>query len=604
MRATATHWRLLAELLVPHRSAVIMLGVALAAAGALPLVGPQLLRAFVDAAAAEATGGRLLGIAGLYAALGLAAQGALVATTWGATRVAWRATNALRERACEHALSLDLSYHAATSPGALIERIDGDATAIAQFFTDFVVRVAGAVLTLVGALLLVGVEDWRVGAAATFFVLAALALTVRLRDRAVPEGMAERAAFARVMGLVEEYLDGAQDLRALGAGEHALSQHERVSGHHVEAAVRAERTAIWIWIAVMGFFALGTVLMLSAGTLLLRREAITLGTVVLLFGYVQVLRRPIELIAEQLQQVQRAAAGAGRMRRLLDEPVGIVPDGRDELPSGALEVALDHVGFSYDDRDDDTGTDAVAGRPVLTDIDLVLPAGQVTGLVGPSGSGKSTLARLMLRLADPTSGAVHVGGVDLRLAEHDSLRHRVAVVTQDVQVFRATVRENVTLFGAVEADDDDLRALLAELGLNAWLARLPQGLDSVFGTDVAASAGQAQLLGLARAFLRDPGLVVLDEASSRVDPVTAALVEAALNRLLKGRTAVVIAHRLQAVERADTVVVLENGRVIEHGPRTALADDAASRFAALLRAELAATGRPEAAPAEPTYARV
>jgi ABC-type multidrug transport system fused ATPase/permease subunit len=590
-RSSAQHWRLLADLLRPHRRTVGALAVVLAASSILPLVGPQLLRAFIDSAVAGERVSALLLIAAAYAALGLASQIAVVGTTYVATRVAWTVTNDLREQACAHTLGLDLGYHAATSPGALIERIDGDATAIAQFFTDFVVKVAGAGITLVGAVILVTREDLRVGLATAVFVAGAIALTVRLRDRAVPAASAERAAFASVIGLVEEQLDGAEDLRALGAGPDAVARHERAARHHLGAALGSERASAWIWVMTIGFFGVGGLAMLGGGWWLQRAGAITIGTVFLLFQYTQVLRRPIELIAEQLQQVQRAAAGAGRMRQLLDEPTAVEESGTERLPRGALPVRFEQVAFAYTDRDvdHDTGETSVThhGR-VLHSVDLEVPAGSVVGLVGQSGSGKTTLARLALRLADPVAGAVRVGGVDLRATDPEDLRRRVAIVTQDVQLFRASIRDNLTLFDPDPPGDDELADILDRLGLGGWLAGLPAGFDTVLGDSTKLSAGQSQLLGLGRAFLRDPGLVVLDEASSRVDPTTAAMVERALDVLLAGRTAIVIAHRLSAVDRADTVVVLEAGRIVEQGPRTALLADPDSRFAARYRAEEAA----------------
>jgi ATP-binding cassette, subfamily B, bacterial len=402
-----------------------------------------------------------------------------------------------------------------------------------------------------------------------------------MRDRAVPQSEAERAAYADVIGLVAEDLDGGEDLRALGAREHALSVHERASARHLTTTLEAERAAVWIWSATNTFFVAGGVLMLAAGWLLHARGAITIGTVFLLFHYAQVLRRPLELISQQLQEVQRAAAGAARIGRLLAVPAVLRWDGADPLPDGALEVRFEGVSFAYADRTSD-GQGRAA--PLAIDaVDLTVPAGSVLGLVGATGSGKTTLARLALRLADPSTGRILVGGVDLRDADHESFRRRVAIVTQDVQLLDGTLRDNLTLYGD-EVADDVLVAVLTDLGLGGWFAELEDGLDTPLAA-AGLSAGEAQLLGLGRAFLRDPGLVVLDEASSRVDPATAEVVESALDRLLAGRTALVIAHRLRAVDRADTVVVLDHGRVVEHGPRAALADDPDTRFHALLQME-------------------
>ena len=579
-----THWQLLTELLRPHRSILIGLGVALAVTSALPLAGPQLLRRFIDEAAAGTALGILLGIAAVYVVLGVTAQATEVGTTYLATRVAWTATNSLRERTARHALSLDLAFHGATSPGTLVERTDGDATAITRFFTDVVVKATSAALTLVGAIALVTREDWRVGIGMAAFSAAAVVVIARLRDKAVPATTAERAAYADVVGLVEEQLDGSEDLRALGAGPYAIDRHTQRSAHHLRTAVKAETETAKVWMSVMGFFGAGGALMLLVGWLLHRAGTISLGTVFLLFQYTQVLRRPLEVIASQLQEVQRAGAGAARVRGLLDERSAIATAGSAILPDGALSVGFERLSFAY------PAEAADSGREVLEGIDLDVAPGEVVGLVGHTGSGKTTLARLALRLIDPTQGRVLLGGVDLREADTASLRSRVAIVTQDVQLLAATVRDNLTLFGTVPATDEQLRCLLDELGLGAWLQALPKGLDTALTPPHGMSAGQAQLLGLARAFLRDPGLVVLDEASSRSDPATAERTETAVSRLLEGRTALVIAHRLRAVQRADRIVVLDHGRVVETGRREDLAADESSRFYALLQHEEEAAG--------------
>jgi ABC-type multidrug transport system fused ATPase/permease subunit len=312
---------------------------------------------------------------------------------------------------------------------------------------------------------------------------------------------------------------------------------------------------------------------LVIGIVLHRQGAVTAGTVFVLYRYSQMVRYPLERIAEQLREVQKALAGATRAAALLATEPGLEPGGRAALPDGPLGIDIDHVSFAYGDD-----------RPVLHDLDLRIAPGSHLGVVGRTGSGKTTLGRLLLRLYDPVSGAVRAGGVDLRAVEAAALRQRIAVVTQDVQLFRASVRDNLTLFGALEASDDRLRSVLDELELGPWLAAQPAGLDTDMAGGDGLSAGEAQLVAFARAFLTDPGLVVLDEASSRLDPETEQRIALATDRLLRGRTAVIIAHRLATLETVDEILVLDGGRVLEHGARAALAPDPASAFARLVAA--------------------
>src|SRR5690606_35636242 len=197
--------------------------------------------------------------------------------------------------------------------------------------------------------------------------------------------------------------------------------------------------------------------------------------------------------------------------------------------------------------------------------------------------GKTTLTRLLLRLYDPTAGAVRLGGVDLRCVSNADLRARVAIVTQEIQLFSATVRDNLTFFDP-SIPDAQLMDALDALDMGDWVRALPDGLDTVLAAGGAGlSAGQAQLLAFARAFLRDPGLIILDEASSRLDPATERQLERALTRLLHGRTAIIIAHRLRTLERVDQIMILENGMVLERGPRAELVRDPDSRYAQLLQ---------------------
>jgi ABC-type multidrug transport system fused ATPase/permease subunit len=215
-------------------------------------------------------------------------------------------------------------------------------------------------------------------------------------------------------------------------------------------------------------------------------------------------------------------------------------------------------------------------------LSIHVAPGRILGVVGRTGSGKTTLTRLLARFYDPTAGTIRWGDADVRSLQLADLRRRVGLVTQDVQVFTASVRDNLTLFGDDILDEQILQAL-GELGLIEWYRRLPHGLETWIAPG-GLSAGEAQMLALARVFLTDPALVILDEASSRLDPATERLIARALDRLLEGRTGLIVAHRLATLARADDILVLADGRCVEYGPRAQLARDPTSRFASLLRA--------------------
>jgi ABC-type multidrug transport system fused ATPase/permease subunit len=559
----------------PGRRSAVALGVAILVATVLPLLAPQLTRDFVDGAIAGEPVGRLITLAVGYLALSIFGQVARMVTAWLASRLAWDGTNRLRETLAEHALSLDMGFHGKRTPGEMIERVDGDVVALAEFVVAFFMDVVASLLLLAGVLVIVLAVDLRIGTILVVYCAVVGLAMARAQRMAVPSATRVREAFAALFGNLEERLAGAEDIRANGAGAHVVNRFHQTSAAVFRADLRAERVGSGLFAGTNTAFALGTAIVLGLAAWTQRSGALSVGTAVLLFQYMQMVRTPFERIIDQLQQYQKALASVARISELLAERRTLVePSSPRPLPeTGPLSVELDRVSFAYADD----------GELVLSDVNLWLAPGETLGLVGRTGSGKTTIGRLVLRLYDPTEGAVRVGGVDLRDTDLASVRHRIGVVTQDVQLFAASVRHNLTLFRPELADDERLVEVLTEVGLGEWLAGLPDGLDTVLGSQASGvSAGEAQLLAFARAFLTDPGVVVLDEASSRLDPATELRIEAAMDRLLAGRTGILIAHRLSSLARVDKIAVIEDGRVAEYGLRKDLAADPESRFARLL----------------------
>jgi ABC-type multidrug transport system fused ATPase/permease subunit len=294
-----------------------------------------------------------------------------------------------------------------------------------------------------------------------------------------------------------------------------------------------------------------------------------------------------------LEDLQKATAGLARIQELLSVQSRIQDGSPDaHLPSGSLAVEFRGVSFGYKDVEavGQLADGAAAQEMVLQDLSFCLEPGQILGLLGRTGSGKTTLSRLLFRLYDPDTGAVHLGDqalpgtslTDIRRVPVTDVRRRVGMVTQNIQLFHATVRDNLTFFDE-RIPDEHVLQVLQDVGLGEWLRTLPKGLDTELESGGGLSAGEAQLLAFTRIFLQDPGLVILDEASSRLDPATEHLIERAVDRLLQGRTAIVIAHHLGTVQRADQIMILENGRVAEYGSRVELAGDPTSRFYNLLQ---------------------
>jgi ABC-type multidrug transport system fused ATPase/permease subunit len=568
------YWNLLATYLAPQGKRILLLGLLLLSSIGLQLFGPQILREFIDRAIAGEPLSTLVGFALLFLALALVTQGINLAEVWVAENVGWIATNDLRGDLALHVLRLDPAFHNTHTPGVLIERVDGDVAKLGNFFSRFTVQVLGNGLLGIGVLVMLFRVDWRVGGAMTLFAIISIAIINALRDIAVPFWAAEREASANLFGFIEERLSGTEDIRAAGATDYVMRSNYE---HARDVRIRRQKAAVLgsvTFSTSLLVFAIGTAVSLGLGAWLYLGDEITIGTVFLIYQYTNLLNQPIEQITRQMQDLQQAGASVGRVQELLDTRSSIVDGAGVPVPPdhAALAVDFDRVTFGYN-----------PDEPVVKDIDFHLAPGTVLGLVGRTGSGKTTITRLLSRLQDPTAGVIRVGGIDLREYRLADLREQIGLVTQDIQLFRASVRDNLTLFDERVADDRIIE-ILRELGLSRWLDALPEGLDSMLAAGGGGlSAGEAQLLAFTRVFLSNPRIVILDEASSRLDPATERRLEQAIDRLLAGRTGIVIAHRLATVYRADDIMVLHDGVIVEYGNRIDLMANPDSRFSQMLR---------------------
>jgi ABC-type multidrug transport system fused ATPase/permease subunit len=568
--------RLLVDYLRPQRARVALLAVLLLVVIALQLFNPQLIARFLDGAVEGASIGELLPFAVWFMVIAVIHQGLSVLATYLAELVGWTATNEMRRDLAEHVMDLDMTFHKQHTPGELIERIDGDVTALSNFFSAFVIKVVANILLLVGILVLLWRENVWVGLGLTVFSIIAMASMLLTQATAVPWWTAARAQRASFFGFLGEQLGGTEDIKANGGVGYMMHRFATTLRAWRPTEVRGRMGFSMLWGASIGSYVIGTALVFWLGSVFFSNGALTIGSVYLIFHYTEMTRHPMEQIRAQMEDFQKAGAGIARVEELLARSSVLPKAGSTPVPSGPLSIQFENVTFAYDD-DGDGHADRV-----LHDLSCSIEAGRIVGVLGRSGSGKTTLARLLTRLYDPQVGVIRLGGIAAPDADVEDLRHHVGMVTQDVQLFRASVRDNLTFFDE-SVSDERLLAVIDELELTPWLDSLSAGLDTDLGAGGGGlSAGQAQLLAFTRIFLKNPGLVILDEASSRLDPATEAMIERAVAKLLTNRTGFIIAHRLATVTRADDILIIENGHIIEFGPRSELVQNPESHFSQLL----------------------
>lgn len=562
----------LREYLLPHWPRVLGLAVLLFGAIGFQIVNPQIMRVFIDSAIGGKPQKVLIFAALLFMGAALLHQVFSLFATYVSAKLGWTTTNLLRERLARHCLNQDLSFHHIHSPGELIERIDGDVSNLADFFSQFVVQILGNLLLLSGILIVLYLEDLRVGSALTVFATIALAVLLKMRNYAIVYWKKVREISAVLFGFIEEYLSGTEDIRANGAEAHVFRRLYQLSSQRLRTDYDAGMANVRLFGVMMGIFVIGHILAMGLAYPLYQAQAITLGTAFLIVQYTQSLVRPIQQLSVQMEELQKVGASLVRIHELLQFQRKVKDEGQAIFPDGPPSINFDSVNFGYEKEE-----------VVLSEISFNLAPGRTLGLLGRTGSGKSTLIRLLLRFYDVASGAVRLSDVDVRMLPLQNLRQQVAMVTQQVQLFRGSIRDNLTFFDRSIPDGDILYAF-EQLGLQEWFAALPDGLDTELRkSGDGLSAGEAQLLAFARVYLKDPRLLILDEASSRLDPATEEKLERAIRRLRQNRTCIIIAHRLATVQQADDILILSDGKMEEFGERESLSRDPHSRFSKLLK---------------------
>ncbi len=558
-----------APMLRPYRRGVVVGTVLLVLWTLTTLAGPLIVRFGIDQGITPGNAAALNGAVVAYVLVAAVAYVVYRGQIRVVSQVGESFLRDLRLRVFAKLQRLSMPFYDREKAGVVVSRMTSDIDSMAELVQMGFLQFVTNVLLLVFSIVVLVVVSWQLAlvclVALPFVVLA----SIKFQRDSNEAYLVVRDRIGGTLSNLQESIAGVRVIQAFGRETTETRRFAERNRVLYDAHMRSVKVQAW-YLPVIELAGIGTTAaVVGAGGWLVSQGTVTIGTVTFFVLTLSNLFEPVQQLSQLFNTVQSAGAGLQKVFQVLDEPVEVAErPGAVDLPERG-DLVVDGVSFAYGD-----------GPPVLHSVDLTIPAGERLALVGPTGAGKSTLAKLCARLYDPVEGQVTFGGVDLRDATARSLRQHIVVVPQEGFLFAGTIRDNVRL-GSDGATDADVEEALATIGVLDRFASLPDGLDTeVRERGSRLSAGEKQLVSLARAALADPAVLVLDEATSSLDPGTEALVEGAMDRLMGGRTVIVIAHRLTTAERADRVGVVDAGGLAELGTHDDLVEDE-GRYAAL-----------------------
>lgn len=568
----------LARLAYPYRRRAVFSVVAMIAVTLSSLAVPYLLKVAIDGGIGAKDLSVLTWVIVVFVGVSLVNLGASYLQTYLTSWVGSHIIYDLRRQLFAHLQKLSLDFFSRQKTGWIVSRLTNDIDALDQLVTDGVTSLVTNSLTFIGAIVLLFILDWRLALATLTIMPLLIGATLVFRSRSARAYAQVRNKIGDVSAHLQESISG---IRALKAFRREQSDYERLDVANAAYRDVNMRTVVQsgLYFPFVEFMsAAAVIIVLWYGGSLIGGNTLQIGVLVAFIAYLNSFFDPLQQLSQLYNTFQASMAAVRKIYTVLDTEPDMLdaPDAVD-LPDVRGEVELRDVTFGYDPE-----------RPVLHDVDLMIPAGKTVALVGATGAGKSTVIKLLARFYDPTEGAVLVDGHDLRQVTASSLREQLAVVPQEAFLFSGSVLDNIR-FARPSADADEVKRVARIVGVHDFVESLPDGYDTeVQEGGSALSTGQRQLISFARALLADPRILILDEATSSVDAESERRIERAMEVLFSGRTSVIVAHRLSTVRYADEILVIDGGRVVEHGTHDKLVA-AGGRYAGLY-AEWEATG--------------